>query len=216
MSRGALLLGIWCTNDRNLAEKRKLLCRLRLELWLPVLVLAACLGASGPLEQIERVTADLPDSIWFDIDYNCQRLVAVHHEFEDDDPARCADSPMKVDPISWMLVDPILTNFFFLLLVDRKLPGFDSAYAWISWSSLKIDGSVEAIWLLLSAAAKFVDLVDEKFADLVDEKFADLVDEKLAELVDEKLEGSSPDNKIQSPWSPRSTPIDEGLTRQMS
>jgi hypothetical protein len=33
--------------------------------------------------------------------------------------------------------------------------------------------------LLLSAAAKFVDLVDEKFAD----------------LVDEKVEGSRPDNK---------------------
>jgi gamma-glutamyl phosphate reductase len=46
---------------------------------------------------------------------------------------------------------------------------------------------VEAIWLLLSAAAKFVDLVDKKFADLVDEKLADLVDEKLADLVDENL-----------------------------
>jgi hypothetical protein len=44
------------------------------------------------------------------------------------------------------------------------------------------------IWLL-SAAAKFVDLVDEK------------------------VEGSRPDNKIQSPRSPRSAPIDEGLTR---
>jgi hypothetical protein len=60
---------------------------------------------------------------------------------------------------------------------------------------------VEAIWLLL-AAAKFADLVDEKFPDLVDEKFAD--------LVDEKVEGSRPDNKIQSPRSPRSAPIDEG------
>jgi hypothetical protein len=37
---------------------------------------------------------------------------------------------------------------------------------------LKIDGSVEAISLLLSAAAKFVDLVDKK------------------------VEGSRPDNKI--------------------
>jgi hypothetical protein len=46
--------------------------------------------------------------------------------------------------------------------------------------------SVEAIWLLLSAAAKFADLVDEK------------------------VEGSRPDNKIQSPRSPRSAPIDEG------
>jgi hypothetical protein len=53
--------------------------------------------------------------------------------------------------------------------------------------------SVEAIWLLLLSAA-------EKFADLVDEKF----------------EGSRPDNKIQSSRSPRSAPIDEGLTRQMS
>jgi hypothetical protein len=52
--------------------------------------------------------------------------------------------------------------------------------------------SVEAIWLLLSAAEKFADLVDEK------------------------VEGSRPDNKIQSPRSPRSAPIDEGLTRQMS
>jgi hypothetical protein len=61
----------------------------------------------------------------------------------------------------------------------------------------------EAIWLLrllLAAAAKFADLVDEKFAD----------------LVDEKVEGSRPDNKIQSPRSPRSASIDEGLTRQMS
>jgi hypothetical protein len=61
---------------------------------------------------------------------------------------------------------------------------------------------VEAIWLLLSAAAKFDDLVDEDLKDLVDEKFAD--------LVDEKVEGSRPDNKIQSPRSPRSAPIDEG------
>jgi hypothetical protein len=35
------------------------------------------------------------------------------------------------------------------------------------------------ICLLLSAAAKFADLVDEKFPDLVNEKFADLVDESL-------------------------------------
>jgi hypothetical protein len=47
---------------------------------------------------------------------------------------------------------------------------------------------------LLLAAAKFADLVDENFAD----------------LVDEKVEGSRPDNKIQSPRSPRSAPIDEG------
>jgi hypothetical protein len=33
---------------------------------------------------------------------------------------------------------------------------------------------------------------------------------KLADLVDEKVEGSRPDNKIQSPRSPRSAPIDEG------
>jgi hypothetical protein len=46
--------------------------------------------------------------------------------------------------------------------------------------------SVEAIWLLLSAAEKFADLVDEK------------------------VEGSRPDNKIQSPRSPRLAPIDEG------
>jgi hypothetical protein len=40
-------------------------------------------------------------------------------------------------------------------------------------------------YLLLSAAAKFVDLLDEK------------------------VEGSRPDNKIQSPRSSRSAPIDE-------
>jgi hypothetical protein len=44
----------------------------------------------------------------------------------------------------------------------------------------------DAIFLLLSAAAKFVDLVVEK------------------------VEGSFPDDKIQSPRSPRSAPIDEG------
>jgi hypothetical protein len=54
------------------------------------------------------------------------------------------------------------------------------------------DGSAEATWQLLSAATKFVDLVDEK------------------------VKGSRPDNKIQSPRSPRSAPIDKGLTRQMS
>jgi hypothetical protein len=44
-----------------------------------------------------------------------------------------------------------------------------------------------AIWLLLlSAAAKFADLLDKK------------------------VEVSRPDNKIQSPRSPRSAPIDEG------
>jgi hypothetical protein len=32
----------------------------------------------------------------------------------------------------------------------------------------------------------------------------------LADFVDEKLEGSRPDNKIQSPRSPRTAPIDEG------
>jgi hypothetical protein len=37
---------------------------------------------------------------------------ALRHEFEDDDPARYADSPMKVDPISQKLVDPISTIFF--------------------------------------------------------------------------------------------------------
>jgi hypothetical protein len=31
-----------------------------------------------------------------------------------------------------------------------------------------------------------------------------------ADLVDGKVEGSRPDNKIQSPRSPRSVPIDEG------
>jgi hypothetical protein len=67
--------------------------------------------------------------------------------------------------------------------------------------------SVEVIWLLL-VAEKFVDLVDERLADLVDEKFAD--------IADGKVEGSRPNNKIQSPRSPRSAPIDEGLTRQMS
>jgi hypothetical protein len=46
--------------------------------------------------------------------------------------------------------------------------------------------SLEVIWLLPSAAAKFADLVDEK------------------------AEGSRPDDKIQSPRSPRSAPIDEG------
>jgi hypothetical protein len=44
-------------------------------------------------------------------------------------------------------------------------------------------------------------------------KFADLVDEKLVDLVDKKVKGSRPDNKIQSPRSPRSAPIDKGLTR---
>jgi hypothetical protein len=39
---------------------------------------------------------------------------------------------------------------------------------------------------------------------------------KFADLLDEKVEGSRPDNKIQSSRSPRSAPIDEGLTRQMS
>jgi hypothetical protein len=34
--------------------------------------------------------------------------------------------------------------------------------------------------------------------------------EKFADLVDENFEGSRPDNKIQSPRSPRSTPIDDG------
>jgi hypothetical protein len=34
----------------------------------------------------------------------------------------------------------------------------------------------DAILLLLSATAKFIDLLDEKFPDFVDEKFADLVD----------------------------------------
>jgi hypothetical protein len=77
---------------------------------------------------------------------------------------------------------------------------------------LKIDRSVG----LLFAVAKFVDLIDEKFPDLVDEKFADLVDEKFADIADGKVEGSRPDNKIQSPRSPRSAPNDEGLTRQMS
>jgi hypothetical protein len=48
-----------------------------------------------------------------------------------------------------------------------------------------ITNFVEVIWLLLSAAAKFADLVDEK------------------------VEGSHPDDKIQSPRSPRSAPIDE-------
>jgi hypothetical protein len=58
---------------------------------------------------------------------------------------------------------------------------------------MKVDEYVESIWLLLlSAAAKFADLVDGS------------------------VEGSCPDNKIQSPRSPRSAPIDEGLTRQMS
>jgi hypothetical protein len=33
---------------------------------------------------------------------------------------------------------------------------------------------------------------------------------KFANLVDGKVEGSRPDNKIQSPRSPRSAPIDEG------
>jgi hypothetical protein len=75
-------------------------------------------------------------------------------------------------------------------------------------TALKLIVRREAIWLLLLAATKFVDLVDEKFADLVDEKFAD--------LVNEKVEGFRPDDKIQSPRSPRSAPIDEGLTRQMS
>jgi hypothetical protein len=52
---------------------------------------------------------------------------------------------------------------------------------------LKLMIQLETIWmLLLSAAIKFVDLVDEK------------------------VEGSRPDNKIQSPRFPRPAPIDEG------
>jgi hypothetical protein len=47
--------------------------------------------------------------------------------------------------------------------------------------------SVEAIWLLLLLAAS-----------------------KFANLVDRKIEGSRPDDKIQSSRSPRSAPIDEG------
>jgi hypothetical protein len=52
--------------------------------------------------------------------------------------------------------------------------------------STKVVGSVEVIWLLLPAAAKFVDLLAKK------------------------VEGSRPDDKIQSPRSPRSVPINEG------
>jgi hypothetical protein len=56
-----------------------------------------------------------------------------------------------------------------------------------SLSDLADEEVDEAIWkLLLSAAAKIV------------------------EFVDGKVEGSRPDNKIQSPRSPRSAPIDEG------
>jgi hypothetical protein len=61
---------------------------------------------------------------------------------------------------------------------------------------------------------KFADIVAA--ASLAAAKFADLVDENFVYLVDEKVEGSRPDNKIQLPRSPRSAPIDEGLTRQMS
>jgi hypothetical protein len=46
--------------------------------------------------------------------------------------------------------------------------------------------SIEAIWLLLLAAANFFDLLDGK------------------------VKGSHPDDKIQSSRSPRSAPIDEG------
>jgi hypothetical protein len=54
-------------------------------------------------------------------------------------------------------------------------------------SPLLMTNFIETIWLLLlSAAIKFVDLVDEK------------------------IEGSRPDDKIQSPRSPRLAPIDEG------
>jgi hypothetical protein len=59
--------------------------------------------------------------------------------------------------------------------------------------SLNMMNQPDAIWLLLL-------LVAAKFAD----------------LIDGKVEGSHPDNKIQSPRSLRSAPIDEGLTRQMS
>jgi hypothetical protein len=58
---------------------------------------------------------------------------------------------------------------------------------------------------------KFADVVAA--ASLAAAKFADLVDENFVDLVDEKVEGSRPDNKIQSPRSPRTAPIDEGLTR---
>jgi hypothetical protein len=59
--------------------------------------------------------------------------------------------------------------------------------------ALKLMNRLDAIrLLLLSAAAKFADLFDGK------------------------VDGSRPDNKIQSPRSPWSAPIDEGLTRQMS
>jgi hypothetical protein len=33
---------------------------------------------------------------------------------------------------------------------------------------------------------------------------------KFADFLDQRVEGSRPDNKIQSPRSPRSAPIDEG------
>jgi hypothetical protein len=39
---------------------------------------------------------------------------------------------------------------------------------------------------------------------------------KLLILSMKKVEGSRPDYKIQSPRSPQTAPIDEGLTRQMS
>jgi hypothetical protein len=45
---------------------------------------------------------------------------------------------------------------------------------------------MKSIWLLLMAVAEFADLVDEK------------------------VEGSRPDDQIQSSRSPRSAPIDEG------
>jgi hypothetical protein len=44
----------------------------------------------------------------------------------------------------------------------------------------------KAIWLLLSGSRKFADLLDEK------------------------VEGSRPDDKIKSPRSPRSAPVDKG------
>jgi hypothetical protein len=60
--------------------------------------------------------------------------------------------------------------------------------------ALELMNRLDVIRLLLSAAAKFTDLVDEKLAD----------------IADGKVEGSRPDNKIQSSRSPRSAPIDEG------
>jgi hypothetical protein len=62
-----------------------------------------------------------------------------------------------------------------------------------------------------SARCDLIKLVDLKRMNLVEIIYLLLsVAIKFADFLDERVEGSRPDNKIQSPRSPRSAPIDEG------